>query len=251
MGALSWVRAARRVVGIAPQAEYHNLEALLESEENQPYEVYRILSYIIPPVIFIATSAPLVALSLRGHPLFLLGMMVSGAIAVGSWVLLDKLDRSIPTSKARIRKLAHGIWERYCGFSHIVGVDPAISPSVAVILEEASGIYLKHSAIERKNREHFSQFQEKAVQALEEAMAKMLELAVPSAIRAQELELSAGWAEPLLQEMRDMDVALDQHSQTLNTVHVAGSGNPIAGLREARLELERIEAAVVELQQRL
>lgn len=250
MSALTWLRVARRVRGLSAQRELPNLEALLEAEAGQPSNDFRIAARVVPPVMcFVGAIFLTIALATHFYPM-LAGVVLFGVAAGVLWKVFDHMDRKISPSKARLRKLADVVMKRYSGFGNIVGLDPALSPTVGEVLDQAAAIYMKHSAATpSKDSKLFADSQAKAVRALEDAMARMMELAEPQGVRAQELELSKGWARQLLQEMRGMDRALDAHAQSLAASSVAGAIDPMAGLREARLELQRIDTAVDELEQ--
>ena len=90
-----------------------------------------------------------------------------------------------------------------------------------------------------------------AVQALESAMANLLELAEPSGAQMQVQALAAGWAEPLLLEMRELDTALDAHARIAATERAVRGNETLAGLRDARLGLQKLDSAIEELDERL
>lgn len=252
MGALSWFRVARRVVGLPAQPEYPNLEALLEAEEGQIHSDYNVLARIVPALVVGFGFAAFVPLALRTHnPFLALGGAAFAALAFGLKVLFDRLDKSISPSKRQIRQLSALIWERYRRLGNLVGVEPALAPPVAQVLDEAAGIYLKHTAtLQNDARQWATDSERRAALALEEAMAKILELAKPASVRTQELDLSAGWAMPLLSEMRQMDAALGQHLRTVMNSQVAAE-DPLARLREARQELMGVDDARRELEQKI
>lgn len=249
MGSLSWIRAARRAVGMSPQAEYPHLEALMEAEEGQPHYDYRVCAKVIPAIVGIVGVAISILLVLFVNPAFMFGALGTGILATGLYFLFDWLDRRIPRSKAHLRKMSEGIWGRYKGFANMIGVAPALSPRVAAVLDEAAGIYLKHSNAPDTRKEVLGEPRTRALQALEEAMARLLELGQPQTAEAQDLELAAGWAQPLLQEMRDMDQALDRHLQTAIAAQAINSADPRANLRDARMELLGNQSALEELEQ--
>lgn len=222
----------------------------MEAEEGQPHYDYRICAKVVPPIVAIVGVLGSVALALiLKHQVLLVGTLLSGLLATGLWFLFDALDRRIPRSKAQLRKLSEAIWDRYKGFANMVGVAPALSPHVAVVLDEAAGIYLKHSNAPDARKELQSEPRDRAMQALEEAMGRLLELGQPKTPEAQNLELSAGWAYPLLQEMRDMDQALDVHLQTAIAAQAINSADPRSNLREARMDLLGNQTAIEELEQ--
>ena len=250
MGSLNWVRAARKMVGLAPLPEYPNLEALLEAQNGQVSFDYYILARVVPTIVGILGGLTFIGLAFTVNAFFIFGIIGSGAIAAGLWFLLDWLDKLIPRSRARLRKLGEEIWKRYEGFGNSLGISPALSPGVATILDEAAAIYLKHSN-PRAPQKVANDPRSKALQALEESMAQMLELARPTTVLAQDHELSTGWAQPMLQEMREMDRALDQHMQAALAAQAIDSADPLANLRDARQELQGNRTAMDELENRL
>lgn len=249
MGALSWYRAAQKAVGMSPMREFPNLEALLETESGQPHNDYRVLSWIFPPVLLLGGwIAILDAVLTKNFGLLWCGVGIAG-FGGGVWFFLDHLDKTIPKSRAKIRKLSQKIWLRYRKITNIVGVSPALMPAVGEMLEEAAGIYLRHSKDVPKNLDVASGSRERALRALEDAMARMLELGEPPTVRGQELEMGAGWAEPLLAEMRETDRMLERHVPA-ELIEPRETLDPLAALREARIELQRVDTAVEELEQR-
>lgn len=242
MGALSWIRVATKAVGLKSPPEYPHLEALLEAEEGQPHNDFRVLARILPPALGVFISVALFA-GLWHKPLVLGATLIVNVVLMGAlWKVLDYFDRAITPSKARIRKLGDGIWHRLHEFGNLVGVQPALSPTVGQVLDEAAAIYIKHSAQQEADDKVFGESYAKARRALEEAMARMLELAVPATPQQQELLFAAGWALPLLQEMRDMDLALSQ------PLEASLPNDPLANLRAARMEILGIETAIDELE---
>jgi len=79
------------------------------------------------------------------------------------------------------------------------------------------------------------------------AMGRMLELATGPNVRNQELEFDAGWALPLLREMRSMDQALTRLTQY--SVDGRLPIDPLANLRDARSELTGLVSAFDELEE--
>ena len=245
MSTLYWLRIARRAK-LYRQPEFPNLEALIESEHGQPSDDFNLLAKIIPPCVIAFGIAIALFVSFRANNfLYLLSMVPVDAAALAIWYIFDRFDKRIPRSRVAIRKRTKAIEERICAFSNIVGMDPAITAETGEVLDEAARIYLKHRPDPASPE--FTNNQSKAKQALEEAMARIMDLATVDA-RAQKVELEKGWAPALLQEMRDMDRALDAHAQSL-----AGTGldfnDPLLQLRQARLELKNVDAAMNELDQ--
>jgi len=219
----------------------------MEAEEGQMGDDYKVLAKIVPAVLG-ALTASFIVLSLKSGNLEVLALGGVGlVIAASSRLLLLYLDRSIRASKKRIRKQCEQIWARYRKLGNIVGIEPALAPEVGKALDEAAGIYMKHEPNLAKGKD-LSSPQARGALALEEALAKILELAEPENVRAQELSLSAGWAQPLLNEMSVMDGSLERYAQ-IGAMNRITPNDPLANLREARLELQGIEAAASELEQ--
>jgi hypothetical protein len=231
------------------QPEYANLETLLASEANEASNDFALLAKVLPATIaIIGTLTAIVAVVVQHSLWALLSTLGSGAIAVAVWFIFDHMDKKIPPSRKLIRKQAKKVLERVCGFSNIVGVDPALSPSVSVILDEAASIYLKHRTDASSGP--FADNRNRAESALEAAMARLMDLAALPSVREQELELQRGWAWPLLLEMRDMDRTLDETLKNTLANPLSRADDPLAQLRQARLELQSIDTAIDELEQR-
>lgn len=247
MSTLYWLKIARRAK-LYKQPEYPNIEALLEAESQQPSDDFRTLAKVVPAVIaaFGFVTAVMAVVTQHNNWLFL-STLGSGALALGVWYIFDRLDKKIPPSRVDVRKHAKKITERMCGFSNIVGVEPAFSPAVGSMLDEAARIYLKHRT--EDSAVPFANNRAKASIALEEGMARLMELGLLPNCRAQDLEVEKGWAFALLQEMREMDVALDQHLRTALATDSTGVADPRANLRDARMELMRNESAIAEFEQ--
>jgi hypothetical protein len=244
MGAISWARVAKRFVGMDTGQEYPHLEAMLEREAAEPHFDYRLLARILPPMMAAIGIVTFIPAMIYAKWSVAAAGAIFACLSYGLWWFLDRLDKTIPRSRAKLRRLAELIWQRYNGISNLVGIEPSLSSDVAEILEEAARLYQKHLPKDRRDDEPFGDVRLKASRAMEEAMAKLLQLAEPETVRSQELELEKGWARPLLAEMAALDQTLDQHMQT--TLADADTG-ALAGLRDVRLELQRIDAAVDEL----
>lgn len=240
MSTLYWIRIARKFTGLKLPAELPNLETLLEAESDQPSNDYRMLSYALPSVFATSGLVFLVPLIVTKILWFVIPIILFVAGAVVAWFVCDRLDKSIPQSRARIRKLSEELVKKFSAFTNIVGVDPAISPNVGAVLDEAAGIYLKHIPAMKDPLcpSH------NAALALEAAMARIMDLSVPVGIPSQEIELAKDWAQPLLQEMRDTDKVIADHAQSGLT---RPQDDPRAALREARIELQMSDAAAKEL----
>jgi hypothetical protein len=255
MGALSLLRIARRVPGMGNQPELPNLESLIEEEALKTKDEFHIARWVVPLVMSIVGPAVFIPLALAIHPLFLIGCFgLIGLGAVLGTVFHFVAKRQDPTRIA-LRKSCQKLMHKFVGLKSLLGYSPVLSPKVAPILEEASAVYLRvrppfENSKRSKERLPWDESYRRAQGAMEEAMAKMLTLAEPETVQAQEVELSKGWAEPLLLEMKAAAEAIEGHIQRSREAALYDSNSaPLAGLREARAELERIDSAVSELQQ--
>lgn len=246
MASLSWVRLTRRVTGIVQQNELPNLEALIDAEaERQPTRTYFILSCAIPASIatFGGLSVFLAWISGNSGLTLLPGSIATVLLSAAAWYIFFRLYRSVPKSLRYLRDLIAKFSEKYASFGNIVLGEQSLSPQFAPILDEAAGIYLKHSFDGRKSN---AATPEKAHKALEEAMTKLMETALLKEIEAQNLALT--WAEPMLVEMRKLDQTLTENALRS---HRLAPADPLANLREAREELETNNTAISELEEHL
>ncbi len=246
MSFLETSRIIRKTFGLPAGAEYPNLETLLENECDQPHSDFKLLSYVIPPVIALTGLLPL---AFSRAPLAWVMALVCVGVSIGTWFVLKRFDKLTPPSKQKIRMLAELLSQRVQGFASVVGARPAISPAVANLLEEAAAIYLRHqrpldnaTVAELRSRDEL-------IAALEGAVARLLELAKPESLVMQEHELAAGWAEPLMEELRRADVRLKSLEEKYQTSSEAPNTDPLARLRESGREFDRVEEAVSELRQ--
>lgn len=254
MSALSFLRLVRRVPGLTGHPELPNLESFLESEGVRPHQVYRILEIVIPTsvLVFGGVSVGLARWSGAGPVPLLLGGGLALVIAAAAWYVFHRLDGTITGATRRIRGLAEVLLKRYAGCGNIMGVEPAVDGEVGAVLDEAAGIYVKHAAVPTKtDLPVIQEARADAVRALESAMASLMELARPVSAAAQRQALAAGWAHPLLAEMRELDRTLDAHARNAVAGRDSVGDDPLAGLRDARLRIEKIDSAIDELEDRL
>ncbi len=239
------LRVARKVGGLYQQPEFANLETMLLAQQRQPHDDYRTLARVLPAGIafFVAVFLPM---AIKNAPWGLLWPIGFALVSALVWRLFDYLVRSIPNARRRIRMISEAVMNRMGKLTNVVGVEPAISPRVGEVLDEAAAIYLRYPPSTR--RSPVPEPEMKARTAIEEAMARMMGLVEPETVSAQELELEKGWAAPLLKEMKDLSAALDEHA-SVREVDVVD--DPLANLRAAKLELEARSSAVQELEQRL
>jgi len=243
MGALSWVRLARRVPGVVRQHELANLEALIDAEEGrQPASTWFILACAVPGVIgsigFLSVFGAWVAGN-RGLPL-ILGTALTATLATTAWFIFYRLFRAIPPSKRRLRDLILKFGRQYAGFGNIVLGEKAISEEFGTLLDEAAGVYLRYCSAAGS-----TDVPAKAEKAIEDAMSKLMEVAVKDQA-AQSLALA--WARPTLDELRLLNQSLTEHSMKAELTDLA---DPLAGLREARAEIDTSNQAAQELDQHL
>jgi len=246
MSALPWFRAARRLVGLRKGQEWPYLEALMEAEAGQPTDDYRIASRVASFVCALVGAFTFRMVFLHQTTLFMIGAGISLAIGGALWFIFNQMDKSISPSRRHLRKQAKIVWSRYRGIKNLLGVEPAMSTTVGDVLNNAAGIYLRHSKPVRYFHREPESATAKSERAMEEAMARMFDLVMPETPAAQEVELSRGWAPSLLKEMRALDMAIERQKQSPT---LSGS-DPLINLREARMELEMREAATQELDTR-
>jgi hypothetical protein len=246
MGALSWVRLSRRLPGVVRQRELINLEALIDAEEGrQPTRDLFILSCAIPAGIgtFGGLSVFFAWVSgNKGLPL-LLGTALTVMLAAGAWFTFFRLYRAVPPSKRRLRDLILKFSHRYASFGNIILGERSLSDEFATVLDEAAKIYLQHRFAEESS---LTRATDKAMRAIEEAMSKLLEVAL---LKDQVAQIQAlTWTQPIVEEMRLLDQSLAEYAMTSGRDRIA---DPLAGLREARAELDTHITATHELDQHI
>jgi len=240
---LYWLKVARKA-RLYKQPEYPNFEALLEAEAEQPSDDFANAAKYVPPSLTFAGVIFAVVVTAMRHNAGMLTVAVPFAfVAAVLWFLFTYLDRRIPKSRQLVRKRAKEIAQRVCGFSNIVGVEPAMIPAVGVMLEEAARIYMKHRS------DTPTPSSEKALLALEEGMGKIMELAVPPTLQ-QRQELEKKWAYPLLDEMKEVDRVLDEHANRALDASTSKGYDTFSRLQQARMELQGYDSAVEELEQK-
>ena len=243
MGALSWVRLARRVPGVVRQQELANLEALMEAEAGrQPTRNLFVLSCAIPAGIATFGMGSVFMAWLSGQtglPLAL-GTGLTAALSAGAWFTFYRLYRAVPPATRKLRDQISRLSRQYGSFGNIFLGESAMSVPFAARLDEAAGIYLRHGF------GRVTPATEASVSAIESAMAKLLEVAMGRDRDAQNLALA--WADPILEEMRRLDRSLVEHALAAKS---EGATDPLASLRSARAELETANSARQELDRHL
>jgi hypothetical protein len=234
------------VPGVVRQRELPNLEALIDAEAGrQPTRNLFILSCAIPAgiatfgglTVFVAWLA-----GNKGLPL-LLGTALTAVLTAGAWFIFYRLYRAVPPSTRHLRDLISKFSKRYGSFGNIILGEQALSDPFAALLDEAAGIYLRH-AHEADNQGN--EVSAKAVRALEDAMTRLMEVAMLKDQAAQNMAMAS--AMPILQELRLLDRSLTEHSLLAKR---EGLADPLARLRDVRAELETSNSAIQELDQHL
>jgi hypothetical protein len=255
MSALSWLRLARRVPGLASQSELPNLETLVESEASKPRDEFHIARWVVPTVLTAVGLAVFVPLTITVHSLFVLGAFGLPALGAGVGIVCHTIARKITPSQVRLRKRCQKLAGRLIGLKNLLGFGPVLSPRVAGLLEEAAAVYLRSLPSQdapEANSPLWSEPYRKARAAMDEAIAQILSLAEPESVQAQEVELDRGWAQPLLQEMEATAELLERQTRDLKaSALVDGELAPLAGLRDARTEMLQLQSAAEELEQEL
>ncbi len=254
MGGMRFFRMIQRAFNMRGQRELANLETLLEREAQKDVVDYRLFSYIVPGVVGFFGVASLIGaiynralMTWQGVLAAVAGLVVTVGLAAWSHVLFKRLHKSVPPHRARIHELATKLHERYSAFQNVVGFMPALAPDVAEVLDAGAGIYLKHAGREADQSDESTV---KAREALEAAMAKLLELGQAESSAEQQIELARGWALPLLEEMAATDHALDRHDRERRLDRELADNDPLTYLRASRVELQESDTARTELDQR-
>lgn len=246
MGKLIALRMARWARKGSNPPEYPHLEILVEEESVKVGDGFHLARWIIPAVTTFFAVACFLPLALTVHPGFWYG--VGGCLGLGAIVglVFHQLAQQISASQVRLRKRCMTLSGRMLGLNNLLGLREALSPEVAQVLDEAARLYLQSQSREPLPAQGgvWTDATLQARRSMDEAMAQMLELALPESAQAQEVELSKGWAEPLLVEMR-ATAALLSGPKPLEATHSVHT--PLTNLAEARAQLERLSHAVQEL----
>ena len=208
--------------------------------------------WIVPLVCVFFALACFMPLALTVNPLFWIG---TGSLTVIGGVLgavFHIMASRISPSQVALRKRCILLGQRLVGLQNLLGLAETLSPKVAEILDEAARVYLIVRPATEKDAARaasgvWSEATQKALLAMDDAMAQMLRLAEPETPQAQEIELARGWAQPLLEEMKSTAIALTKPSRTAQLAAQMESSS-LAGLADARANLERLESAVAELE---
>lgn len=253
MGALTWLKVSRRVPGLNKEPEFQNLEALVESEAARPSDAYHIARWVVPLVASVIGISTFLPLALFVHPGFFYGMW--GMVGLGGILgfIFHRVALTISESRLALRRRVKVLAGRMLRLRSLLGLDPALSPAVGKLLDEAAVYYFKvcgeAPGAGRRHSNLMTQSRARSEAAMEAAMAKMLELAEPDNSAAQEIRLNQGWALPLLKEMRSLSEAVQRQDQEEGIAEAEGTArDTLAALRTARGDIESIEEALQELQ---
>jgi hypothetical protein len=252
MGKLTVLRVARWARGASNSPEHPHIEALVEQEADKVSDGFHYARWIVPLVGLFFAVACFLPLALTVHPLFWIGSLGTTALGGILGAIFHVLASRISPPQLLLRKRCIALSNRMIGFSHLIGMSPSLSPKVAGLLDEAAEVYLATRQEPERSRWSrgsgvWAEATSNAERAMDEAMAQMLRLAEPETPQAQEMELSRGWAQPLLQEMKATAAALAQTSRA--GAGASGSLNsPLADLADARIHLERLGSAAAELE---
>ncbi len=254
MSALSWLRIVRRVPGLGSQPELPNLETLIDEEALKTKDGFHIARWVVPLVATVVGTAVFLPLSLVVSPYFLFGAIGLPMLGGLLGLIFHLVARRIPRERIRLRKRCYKLLERLNGLRNLLGFTPVLSESVAAVLDEAASLYLRVRPSQTLDAERsepiWSSAVDRARSAMDDAMAQMLTLAEPETAAAQEAELARGWAPLLLEEMRTTVQAIEeQRAKALVTGVGEVQLSALAGLMNARQELNRLETAVNELEQ--
>lgn len=252
MSTLAPLRIARWFRRSSNPPEYPHLEALIEQESAKVTDGYHYARWIVPLVGAGLALACFLPPALTVHPLFWIGS--AGMVALGCTLgyVFHRLAKGISSAQILLRKRCLALSQKLVSLRNLIGVSPTVSPKVAKLLDGAAQVYLTTKAPEGRSRAAENGVWEvatrKARLAMEEGMAELLTLAEPETPQAQEIELSRGWAQPLLVEMRETARLLDQQARRAHlAAQLDATLSPLAGLADARAQLEQLDSAASEL----
>jgi hypothetical protein len=255
MGALTMLRVVRRIPGLHKQPEHPHLETLIEQEAGKIKDGYHHARWIAPLGGLLFSLGCFMPLALTVHPLFWIGTAGAALLGAGLGAVFHWLSTQISSTQVLLRQRCMVVGQRLVALQNLLGVLPTLSPKVAEVLEEAASIYLRcrpHPERDRMPRasDVWDEALPRAQRAMDSAMVQMLALAEPETPQAQEVELERGWAGSLLNEMRATARALESHAQRARQgAHFDSPASSLAGLMDARADLERLDDALAELDQ--
>lgn len=240
--------------GLGSQQELPNLELLIEAEALKPKNGWHLARWITPLAASVVGLATFIPLTIEFSAYFLIGAIGFPVLGGVLGYLFHLEAKKISPQQIALRNRCYRLMSRLNGLRNLLGWSPVLAPRVGEVLDEAASLYLKvrlpAEAASNGGKGLWDEALVRAQKSMDEAMAHMLTLAEPDSAQAQEAELNRGWAEPLLEEMRSAVDAIDAHVRSMRAAAMVESQNPaLAGLRDSRLELQRLETAVSELEQ--
>jgi hypothetical protein len=248
VSSLTWLKLARKVPGLNRQPEFPHLESLIEQEGQHASEELLVARWLVPLILTVVGLSVFIPLMILVHPMFLLGTLGLPSLGIVLGFVFHSMVKSLPPARIELRKQCRKLGERLLGFKNLIGIEPALSPRVGEVLDEAAMLYLRirsrADSVARSNLGIDSL--SKAADAMEDAMAKLLQLAEPDGIAAQDAALSGSWGEQIVSEMRRLDKALESSERNAQASRMIES-DALARLRETREEIENTESAVLEL----
>lgn len=252
MSTLAPLRIARWFRRSSNPPEYPHLEALIEQESAKVTDGYHYARWIVPLVGVSVALACFLPLALTVHSLFWIGSAGFVALGGGLGYVFHRLAKGISTSQLLLRKRCLALSHKLISLRNLIGVSPTVSPKVAKLLEDGAQVYLTTRVPEDSSRAAENGVWESATRkarlAMEEAMAELLTLAEPETPHAQEIELARGWAQPLLNEMKETARLLEQQSKrAFLAAQLDATLSPLASLADARIQLEQLDSAASEL----
>src|SRR5688572_26233879 len=104
MGALSLLRLARRIPGLAKQSELPNLETLIELESAKPSDEYHIARWLLPLIhtgIGLGVFVPLMNFV---DPLFMIGAIGLPLLGITLGTIFHFVAKRISPTQVNLRK---------------------------------------------------------------------------------------------------------------------------------------------------
>lgn len=254
MSRLTILRVARWAKGKGEESGYPNLETLVEEESVKVSDGYHYARWIVPLVGVFFSAACFLPLALTVHPLFWIGVVGMTALGGGLGAIFHALARRISPSQLAVRKNCIALANKLTSAQNLFGIGNVLSPRVAEVLDEAASIYLKvrpNAERDRKPRANnaWTEASEKALRAMDDAMAQLLGIADAGTPQAQEAVFDQGWALPLVDEMRTTATALTNQkvAAQISGKQLHSAAGPLSELSDARAQLQRLDQALQEL----
>ncbi|MBV6457811.1 MAG: hypothetical protein HONBIEJF_00931 [Fimbriimonadaceae bacterium] len=254
MSRLTLLRIARWAKGKKADTEHPNLETLIDEESVKVSDGYHYARWITPLVGLTLAAGCFLPLALTVHPLFWIGVAGMALIGGALGAVFHAFATRISPSQLALRKRCVGLANKLTSARHLLGVTPVISPKVAAVLDDAAKIYLQvrpngERDLRIRATDAWTDASQKALRAMDEAMAQLLTLTEPASPQAQEAALAQGWAEPLLAEMRATAAAIcnQRIASQISGASLHPAASSLSELTDARAHLERLDSALQEL----